>query len=497
MTLLVPIATGSVRGPIVIQDKAIEQTSAEQAGHTKSQLLSRGQSPKLGYMPSIASCILLLRSVAGMGQSIPFGSTVERHQYDSINLTNLQVTLTAPILDRGGPVADKAEYVGTFSMVKGLNATSWMPYAGLTPTLNTVGGTLKWGSSTSNIYCGSGTKEYATKLTRPYFIDVVGMSHPLPNTWHYYGPQWFGTPCVDPTSRAGFTTDASGLYVDYVADTVTDRSGYIYPTNGPSSKADPNGNTASATTTSLGQPFLTDIFYGYQYNDASWKPITITLTSTANLRLRTNCSCPASLGPSDLNDNVGTDTLVMRLTCPDSTSLGIAYEAAPNESSDYTGRISKLTLATRGTITYGYSGGTAPGPGMGLYCNTTIETGLALFGIVPTLTRTTSEGRWTYTTALHATANGTNDWSTTTVSSPSGNDVIHTFLGWKFSNTASNPIEVQTQTCQGGGTNCTNGCTSTNLLARYTYCYNNLTTFANCANSTASPANVPGHIIRR
>src|SRR5258707_13519117 len=75
--------------------------------------------------------------------------------------------------------------------------------------------------------------------------------------------------------------------------------------------------------------------------------------------------------------------LVSEIDLPDGSKYTFAYEGTPGVSGHVTGRLGSITLPTGGTITYAYSGGSSGH----ISCAD---------GSAATLTRTTSDGQWTY-----------------------------------------------------------------------------------------------------
>jgi RHS repeat-associated protein len=447
--------------------------------------MSLSRNPTVCRLIKALTLCLLFRSLLSFGQ---IGGAVEQHQYDSINLATLQVSVNAPIYSAGGPLPESGAFTSNFGLTE-LSTGYWGTLngafptgeltAGFSPEWSTLPASISYTSTSPNNFCyyaSNGTPMYSTRYFNPLLTDSLGRTHALNGNLYIYQPQYPGTPCVNSTASAS-VIDGTGWFFNEGTGTFTDKHGDQYVENAGnnymSTETDPNGNVASLATQSLGQPFLTSISNGgYQYNDASGNVRQVTLSlMTATGRTNFGCSYP-------LDQSIANSHFVTAVNFPDSTSLGITYEGTAGYAGDYTGRISQLTLPTGGTISYQYLGGNAPGPGTGVWCS---NTSLVLPSIVPELTRTTSEGTWIYLSnyTLYSNSNAS---VVTTVTDPSGNNVVHTFFAdnpYVFQ-----PVEVQKQVYQGS-------VSPSNLLATYTYCYNNLTTFANCANPTASTINYP------
>jgi RHS repeat-associated protein len=442
----------------------------------------------------VVSFPVLLFCSMSVSQDTP-GTTLDPHDYDTIDLHSLSVTLNIPIRSVGGPVPDSYEWnlseriykIGNqLYMGDGHTVTSG-------PILQTLGafgfGIIEgptgyycvgygicFSTVTSNVPCGAGVTR--SQYSGAAIVDVAGVIHDISNgsSWHYfispYGSctsnyaSWIGNANLN---HEGIYVDASG----FVSGTVHVRDKRGFDNLG---QIDPDGNIATLSTNSLGAAFLTAITGGgYSYSDASGNTQPVTQT-TITPTFRSNWNCPST---TDYNQPPTGRTLLTAVNYPDGTSLAISYEGTAGYSGDYTGRIASLILRTGATITYTYGGGNAPGPGVGMYCGVWGDGD----GYGPTvLTRTDSgpgvtAATWTYTAAHSLGTSGAS--STTTVTDPSGNNVVHTFIN----NRALHPsvFEVMTQYYLGGGINCATGCTSSTLLKTVYYCYNGW-----------NPANLPG-----
>src|SRR3984885_5690650 len=63
-----------------------------------------------------AACLLLISSLA-YGQAIPQFSTVEPHQYDSVNLATLGIQLNVPVRSKAGHIPFSLSLTGTSQVV--------------------------------------------------------------------------------------------------------------------------------------------------------------------------------------------------------------------------------------------------------------------------------------------------------------------------------------------------------------------------------------------
>lgn len=385
------------------------------------------------------------------------GGTIQHFGYDAIDLSNLRITLDIPLIAGNGPtVSDAIEisenfdlYVGTNGQFQGQlflgyqNSSTWK-------YTTSTGGTFYWGTST-NVQCLSGTQYYQrSKQTNPYIVDSMGAHHPLPISWYYYVSP-IGT-CQNSGQYpySGMTTDGSAIWGGPAMSAV-DKSGFS-----GLGAIDPDGNDINAYHP--GTSYATRSLNTFMYKDAAGTTQSVNVT-VSPMHITSNWNCPGLLDEDQNPFNLPTS-----VTYANGTSLGISYEPGP--SGGVTGRLQTLTLPTGGTITYTYTGGNAPGPGVGYICGS--------LGSGGGFTRTTAEGTWSYNTVNHS--GPSNGGSVTTVTDPSGNNTIHT-----FQNLGLLASEVQVQVFQGGGVNCANGCTTSNLLLTKIYCYNNF-----------NPANFPG-----
>ncbi len=155
----------------------------------------------------------------------PSWSAYEKHQYDTINLQNLNVMLNVPVMNKSGAFPFKATYSGIPSYValQGVHDQTLTPGATIPPGtfLLVINGILSPeygtgyaapGLTTSGVQCpngdGSGT---ATMYSQWSVEDATGTFHYLPNTDASYA----GSTC-----SGGFT------------DQVTDGTGYTLSVTG-------------------------------------------------------------------------------------------------------------------------------------------------------------------------------------------------------------------------------------------------------------------------
>ena len=421
---------------------------------------------------------------AQVNSGTPSFSAYDSHQYDTINLQNLNVTLSMPVMSKSGAFPFSAALAGGNSYIY-YNGTTLQPgilAVPLTPSINGIlspfGYTQVLASTTSSVTCPSlyGTGP-ATKYSGWFLVMPDGTAHSLPSTDVAYG----GTSCsstltdqvIDGTgwtvtvvggtynagTQAGVTVVSSGgRAIDIATATIQDAQS-------TPNKISYNGSEQTFTDT-LGAPVL--YVNANAEGQLSWTDVnggnpteSQTLTDST---LKTSFGCS---GKPDYPATGGT-YLTTAVNYPDTTSLALAWE--PNEvtSTDYTGRLAQITLRAGGTISYNYN--PSSGTHYGLNCTYTVPN---------TMTRTTSDGVTTYTWA--AVNNGSGNWgNTTTVVDNGGNKTVYMFTGLTATGNAAAPVVqalTQIQRYQGSST----------LLTTDVYCYNGASGQpGNCATAVVS-----------
>ncbi|HXA76626.1 MAG TPA: hypothetical protein VNV41_05785 [Candidatus Acidoferrales bacterium] len=232
----------------------------------------------------------------------------------------------------------------------------------------------------------------------------------------------------------------------------TDTNGNQIGQNSGRTVTDTLGQTALAmTTTGVDYPTPATL----TYTDPNGQPATYKITY-ASVWLKTNfgCSGLGEYGPAG-------SSLVTEIDLPDqatnpSDKYTFTYEPTPGYSGDTTGRLASVTLPTGGTISYAYLGSND-----GINCAD---------GSIPTLTRTTPDGIWTYVHSVNA--NGLS--TTTNVTDPLGNETVVNFSRAGSSNAPADGYEVQRFVYQGSSAS------GTLLQTTYT-----------CYDGAASPCNSP------
>jgi hypothetical protein len=251
------------------------------------------------------------------------------------------------------------------------------------------------------------------------FGDQYGVLHPVRVVTYDDTLGW----CADViSSGSGTTTDGSGYTVfvtNFSQVTVTSKSGTVF--NGVGSRG--IGAVGSITDSNGNQ--ITQNTSGHFFDTLSSTTPVLTVASPAPPSSTTFTYSAPSGGNAvysmnyqqyTVQTNFGTSTmeygplsnsLVSGVALPDGSSYSFTYEATPGSciplSGTYsancvTGRIASVTLATGGSITYAYSGG---------------SNGIEADGSTAGLTRTLSPGgTWQYARSV----SGSN--STTTITDP-------------------------------------------------------------------------------
>ena len=232
---------------------------------------------------------------------------------------------------------------------------------------------------------------------------------------------------------------------------------------------DPDGNSISMSypcctyTDTLGQPGQPVLTFNnnntYSYTDALGKTRSVTVNYSSYTEQTHFGWCGgADYGPWSAS-------LPSSISMPDGSSYGITYETTPGFPNSVTGRITKITLPTGGSISYSYTGGS-----YGLDCS-------SLY--VPLLTRTltNSDG----STAVWKYDGQTLPAPQVLVTDPYNNETVYTF-GTAIPNYGELNYGLESQKLIYSGSH-----TGTPVETAIT-CYNGNTT--NCA-TTSPQAGVP------
>jgi len=309
---------------------------------------------------------------------------------DVINIGNLNLHLSIPVLSKAGRAGlnlnSALNYDSSIWYPVSINGLmAWQPVAGWGWQGLYQPSYITYKMTTSSGSCGQ-HGQYSWQswtFTNLTYFEQSGVSHAFPNFQGSYinspgsssgCPAAGGNPppntpasTFDNSGLTAYTTLSAGSLTAYV----TNKAGTTffpvsYGNGGPSgtsgnySAIDPNGNEITGSngvyTDTTGNTALT-------VAGSSPNPVTLTLktssggdsTITVNFssfNIQTNFGCSPAV-----TEYVATGQyLVSSIVFPDSSSYSFAYEATPNKSGYYTGRIASITFPTGNTITYTYQG---------------------------------------------------------------------------------------------------------------------------------------------
>jgi RHS repeat-associated protein len=397
----------------------------------------------------------------------PFGS-FGGGPFDTINLGNLNVNFSIPVLHKAGrgmPFTYDLQYNSSVWYPVGVSGSqTWAPVSnwGWRGITEAATGYVTYTSTSAYCYDGN--------------IRILGL---LYHNWSYHDRSG---------AVHGFNISFNSCNGGPITATATDGSGYtmtadegsaiVYPASGgkilpplqgptgAGSVTDRNGNFFSASvsgsttfTDTLGTTVLTVSGSGtgaspmqYAYTSPANTSVSVTVHYT-DYTVQTNFTCSgiAQYGPS-------TVSLPSDVTLPDGSQYLFTYEATPSFPGSVTGRMKQITLPTGGTITYTYTGANN-----GVTCAD---------GSTAGLTRAISPGgTWTYS---RSNISG-DQWQTTVTDPiiPTGNQTVISFQ--KDTAGTNNFYETQRQSYQGA--------TTGTLLQTAVTCYD--------ASGTPTPATCP------
>lgn len=305
------------------------------------------------------------------------------------------------------------------------------------------------------------------------YHEINGTSHPFGAS--YTTPYIPGCASGSQTPSFATATDGSGYTISVggspFVSQVTAPDGTVYNlVTSVNSRTDPNGNqitesTSGTITDTLGQTVLTisgsnPLKLTYTAPSGALASYVVNYTS---YNVKTNFGCS---GVTEYSAN--SVALVSSIDLPDGTSYTFAYEATPGNSGYTTARLAEVTLPTGGSINYGYTGAND-----GVNCTDGSTLGL-------TRTLSTPGGEWGYARTQVSGAH----WQTTVTSPPdpvnTGNASDVTVIDFQQDGSTSNPTynfyETQRKVYQGAAT-------GTPLETLMT-CYN--ANFANCTTTGVS-----------
>jgi RHS repeat-associated protein len=398
----------------------------------------------------IAGSLSVFSSVAGsqVNPGIPPFSSVGGGQYDSINLSNLFITINLPVRKKPGAIPFNYLYSQYTYLIPGcIGGCGYHWTVGSTHAFSEEHGVGAKYLTAQQSGCPLGGSK--TEYTNWVVIDASGTQHPVPGVLYLYSTK---VGCAG-GGNSGLTADGSGYTLSFANNVGTNPpSPIVYDRSGGLSSigySDPNGNQLSyasgSITDTLGQTAITETFSSGtgSYTDTATythsngqnlfnESFIVTLPTTVTAQTAFGCSSTNDLSPT-------TVTLPSSVALPDLSVLGFTYEPTSTGSSNVTGRLQSITLPTGGTITYTYSGGTN-----GINCYD---------GSTSILQRATSDGIWTY---AHTPPASGSTISVTTVTDPAGNRTDYTFSGNYETQRLVHQLLNGTQTLQETLLNCYN-----------------------------------------
>src|SRR2546430_2341982 len=417
------------------------------------------------HRPVFLLVVLLASSAVSLAQvktgTPPFGTFGGGP--DAIDLANLNVQITAPVLDKPGrslPFYLSLTYDSSiWSVAAGVSGPSWQP------TIN-----WGWGNSGSDIghitfsistyNCIVSGRVVGTKKFWSNWVYYDGSGTPHP----FYGsvegdtaacPSGGGTDSLSELAQdaSGYALDLTGncctskidkiLVVSPGGASITpgsriqDTNGNVISSDGLGNLSDTLGSVAISTSGSSPSPV------NYTYTDSSGHPAAVQLPyKPYTVQTNFGCSGISEYGPT-------ANSLVDKITLPNTTFYQFNYESTPGSATNVTGRLASVTFPTGGTISYLYTGGSH-----GIECTD---------GSTAGFTRTTPDGTWSYSRTP-----GTGQQSTTTITDPQGSQTVIQFAAI---------YQTVSQSYQGSAVSGT-------LLQTTSTCYNGMTT--NCTSVTFS-----------
>lgn len=361
---------------------------------------------------------------------IPTFSLGDQHDVDTINLVTLEPTINVPLVNiqSAGPRPFSYNAIGqSHCIIQGAGQQKVI-FCGGIPN---GGGTSSLLNYAAN-YTTSSFQQCSKGDTRNEGNWVIysadGLSqHPIPGMWVD------SLDCLTASPVVGTTNDGSGLTLVLTWNptystwnqTIYSRSGNYVPVtgNGTETEYDPFGNTVSETYQSYGELFTDTIggtfLSGYSNGSPiyTWKDTTGTQQQISVVKGATQ---NITMGQCNPGGPSGMTAYPETFNYPDGTSLAFTLEP---DGSGTTGRVGSFTLRTGGTVSYTYG---------------TLVCSLGPGGTrLSSLTRTTSDGSTTYTSA----AWGVNGLSTT-VLDPGMNKTVYEFTNASYVGTANYPPMV-------------------------------------------------------
>ena len=307
---------------------------------------------------------------------------------DVINIGNLNLHLSIPVLNKQGRaglnLTNTLNYDSSVWYPVSINGQmAWQPVYGWGWQGLYQPSYITYKTTTSSGSCGQ-QGQYSWQswtFTNLTYFEQNGVSHAFPNFQGTYinspgttyncpvaggnPPSNTPTSTVDNSGLTAYTTLSAGNLTAYVTNKAgttffpaSYQGGGPVGTSGYYQAVDTNGNEITGNngvyTDTTGYTALT-------VTGSSPNPVTLTFKTTSGgnssvtlnfsqLNIKTNFGC------SILEYTATGQYLVSSVVFPDNSSYSFTYEATPNQSGYYTGRIASITFPTGSTITYTYQG---------------------------------------------------------------------------------------------------------------------------------------------
>ena len=366
---------------------------------------------------------------AGSAQSRQTGlysfAPFESLQFDSINLSNLNIHFTIPVVSKKGRGQDFTYVLSYDGLVwspvssPGGSTSIWThaPYYGFTGMTGEGNkGLVSW-DYTVNSYC-TNTSDFSFHKYNFFYLDPGGSKH--------YFNYTEDNDCNSVITSTGDGSSADGSGYTFSNNVVTSPDGFqisAMSLANHGSVTDRNGNVISDVlnetfTDTTGQNILSITGNG---TSNSPKLFTYPVSLQGNAATAASVSVyyssytvQTNFGCSGITDaGAGPEYLIDHIVLPDASgsTYRFTYEATPGGTSGaVTGRLASVTLPSGGTIAYSYSGGCGHG--------------INSDGSLATLVRSTTDGIKTYTHLFEA---GSAISDTQTVDE-AGNGTSYTFV---------------------------------------------------------------------
>ena len=435
-------------------------------------------------------------------------SSVEAGPFDSVNLGNLDVQFSVPIIQKAG---------------RGMNFTYALSYDSSVWTPATVNGVKQWqpafnwgwtaqsvaptGYLTYSIFhqnCDDLSGHQSTEYRGWSYHDQFGIVHTfgvgMTARLVYdpyncaFPPGTVNTLVKTATDNSGITLNATLVGQGLGIHTITTKDGTVLnpPLNltsgysgSSASVTDANGNQLSVSSTSNSATF-TDTLGTTALTVSGTSPVTFTYTSPSGAVHYTlnyvQYTVQTAFSVTGVNEYGRlSNALVDNIQLPDGSKYSFTYEQTPvactplpGTYSSYcvTGRIASVTLPAGGKVSYTYSGGTN---NRGIYSDGSTA---GLTRVLSPATSCASGGCWQYTRSLTTGTIGPASTWTTTITDPPGNQTVVN-LAEDSNTTAPTYTLFETQRKVYQGTT-----TSGTLLSTTINCYNGTTPPATCATTT-------------